>query len=218
MQNASEGVLACFAVKQEAAAFRKLVADSPNVKVLITGIGMKNAERAFRKAVEISTPALVLTCGFAGALDPKLKVGDVIFLTLDSKLDKALVKLGATPASFLCAPRLAATAAEKEKLWRTTSMCAVEMESLAIHNVCRERGIVSRATVRVISDAADEDLPLDFNQLMTAEQKISIPKLAGAVLKSPGKIPELRRFQKQVEQAAERLAGVLAELLRLRRS
>lgn len=217
-ERASEKALVCFAVKEEAVAFRKLVTRWPDVKVVITGIGMKNAERSLRQAIEKYAPTLVLTCGFAGALDPCLKVGDVIFLTADPALDKSLVKLGATPASFFCAPRIAATAAEKEQLRRTTGASAVEMESLTIHNVCRERGIISCATVRVISDAANEDLPLDFNEFMTPEQKISIPKVAAAVLKSPGKMGELRRFQKRTSAAARRLAAVLAELLRLRRS
>lgn len=215
---ANEKALVCFAVKEEAVPFRKLVTRWPDVKVVITGIGMKNAERSLRKAIEKYAPTLVLTCGFAGALDPRLKVGDVIFLTADPDLDKGLVKLGATHASFFCAPRIAATAAEKERLWRTTGASAVEMESLTIHDVCRERSIASCATVRVVSDAAGEDLPLDFNEFMTAEQKISVSKVAAAVLKSPGKIRELREFQKRTTAAARRLAAVLAELLRLRRS
>lgn len=216
-ESANEKALVCFAVKEEAVPFRKLVTRWPDVKVVITGIGMKNAERSLHKAIEKYAPTLVLTCGFAGALDPRLKVGEVIFLTADPALHKALVKLGATPAIFFCAPRIAATAAEKERLWQTTGASAVEMESLTIHNVCRERGI-SCATVRVISDAAGEDLPLDFNEFMTPEQKISVPKVAAAVLKSPGKFRELREFQKRTSTAARRLAAVLAELLRLRRS
>jgi adenosylhomocysteine nucleosidase len=102
--------------------------------------------------------------------------------------------------------------AEKRALWESTQADAVEMESQIICNICREHNI-PRAVVRVILDPAEEDLPLDFNLLMTAEQKIDNSKLAKAILKSPGKIGALLRLQKQSKFAAERLARVLAHVL-----
>jgi nucleoside phosphorylase len=106
---------------------------------------------------------------------------------------------------------MAVTAAEKAALRRDTGADAVEMESAAVHAFCRERGVPC-ATVRVISDAAAEDMPLDFNALTTPEMKMDFAKLAFALAKSPQKIRALLRLRRQTVSAA----GVLAEaLLRL---
>jgi hypothetical protein len=93
-----------------------------------------------------------------------------------------------------------------------TGADAVEMESAAIHAVCAERGIPC-ATVRVISDTADEDLPLDFNALAKADQSIDFGKLFLAVAKSPGKIGALLALQKKTKFAAAQLAGVLGKII-----
>lgn len=208
----TETVLVCFALKEEAAAFRKLVSGQTTLAVLITGIGQRNGERSVREFLQQTAPRRILTCGFAGGLNPELKTGDVIFSTDDAPLAQTLAATGAMPAKFLCAPRIATTAAEKSELRRTTGADAVEMESAAIQAVCRERGIPC-ATVRVISDAAVEDLPLDFNQLAKADMNLDYGKLALAIAKSPGKIPALMKLQKQTRFAAEELAKVLVKII-----
>src|SRR5204862_4938815 len=114
----------------------------------------------------------------------------------------------ALPAQFHCSKRVAITAAEKRALWESTRADAVEMESSVIRNLCREWKIPS-ATVRVISDTAHDDLPLDFNALMTSDDRIHYGKLARAVLGSPRRIPLLLSFQRQPIIAARELGRVL---------
>jgi nucleoside phosphorylase len=209
--------LVCFALPEEAAPFRKLSGVCGNPGILVTGIGRRNSERKFREAIENAAPALVLTCGFAGALDPVLKLGDVVFdADVDGGLNEKLGVAGAKKAKFHCSPRVAVTGVEKTELRRATGADVVEMESQIIRDICREKKIPS-ATVRVISDAANEDLPLDFNLLMTPEQNLSFAKLALAIMKSPGKIPQLLALQRKTRFAARRLAQVLEKLLRLSR-
>jgi adenosylhomocysteine nucleosidase len=212
-------ILICFALKEEAAPFRKMATSRPGLSILITGIGRRNAETSVRDFLAANSTELVFTCGFAGGLNPGLKPGEVVFElsepqlpTPDSQLQAQLLAAGARPAKLFCADRIATTVTEKKKLRDETGADAIEMESATIRAICRERGIPC-ATVRVISDTANEDLPLDFNVLSKPDQSLDYGKLFLAIAKSPGKLGALMRLQKQTRLAAERLAEVLVRIL-----
>ena len=203
-------VLVCFALKEEARPFQQLVAGRSHIRVILVGMGKRNAERAIRAALAEERPDLVLTCGLAGGLRPDLVMGTVVFdADPETGLEPALLASGAKPARFYCAERVVPTAAEKQALRESTGADAVEMESQPVRAACREQKIPS-ATVRVILDTAQEDLPLDFNQFLTPEQKMSYGKLVMALLKSPGRIRALLQLRRQSQAAAESLGQVLA--------
>jgi adenosylhomocysteine nucleosidase len=208
-ENSVAPILITFAVKEE----MKFFAGGEGIRRFITGMGRDNAERNVSQALDEIKPRLVLTCGFAGGLNPKLKGAEVVFQAdagtdLHSKIEQA----GATPVTFFCARRVAITSEEKVRLWRGTGLDAVEMESETIRELCAQRDIPS-ATVRVISDAADEDLPLDFNTLMSPAQKIHYGKLSWALVRSPWKLAELLAFQQKTVDAAQSLGKMLNKLV-----
>ncbi len=207
-------VLVCFAVRQEAGFFLKLVRGRNDVHVLITGMGARNAEREVRGALDRVSPRTVFSSGFAGALNPDLRVGDVLFnvATTRSCLLPRLNSLGAKPATFLCERRVASTVQEKLALRARSGCDVVEMESKIISEVCASHGIEC-VTLRAVSDSAHEDLPLDFNALMTSEQRLSPVRLAFAIAGAPQKIPALVRLGKNSALAAEQLARVLSALV-----
>ncbi len=211
MQKA-EVVLVCFALEEEARPFRKLARARSEISVLVTGIGKENAVRSVRDCLRANAPRRVFTCGFAGGLNPELETGDVVFVTPDKELASQLTSAGALSASLFCASRVATTAGEKAGLRQQTGADAVDMESQAIHELCGERGIPC-CTVRAISDAAWEDLPLDFNQLANADQSLNYGKLAWAIMRSPRKITGLLRLRKHTRFAAQQLAAVLAKVV-----
>ena len=203
--------IVCFAVKEEAAAFEQL-ASSPSVNVILTGIGQRNAQRTVGEALVKGKPKLLLTCGFAGSLRTDWESGTVVFeAEPGSDLEGALLAAGAVRGRFHCAQKVATTTREKRLLRDKTGMDAVEMESQIIRALAREHGIPS-ATIRVILDTAEQDLPLDFNLLMNRNDKIDAGKLTLALLKAPNKIGRLLALQKQSRSAAEKLARVLAAI------
>ena len=206
------GTLVCFALEQEAAPFRRFAVKIPDVKILVTGIGARNAETSLRRFLAQHPVKRVFTCGFCGGLNPDLKGGEVIFMTGYPELEKRLLEADASLATFVSFPSIVTTAVEKKQLRTKTGADVVEMESEAILAVCREKKIPC-AMVRAISDTAGEDLPLDFNALARPDMNLHYGKLFLAIAKSPGKIGALIKLQKRTKLAAKNLAEVLVKLV-----
>lgn len=182
-------------------------------RILVTGMGQKNAAENLQRELTERRPGLVLTCGYAGALNPRLKIGDVVFdEDVECGLSSKLKELGAIAARFHCSARIAVTAEEKKSLWQQTGADAVEMESQVMREICQKNKIPS-ATVRVISDVVGEDLPLDFNALTTPDLELDFKKLLLKIASHPQTIPRLLRFQKQTAMAGRKLANTLEQLL-----
>jgi adenosylhomocysteine nucleosidase len=206
-------VLIAFAVSNEARPLRSLVTAAWPVTVQITGIGAKAARRSLSPALSRVRPSLVLTSGFAGGLNPCLRSGDIVYeATAAQALVPCLEGLG-TATKFLSVERVVSTVAEKQRLHRSTGADAIEMESAAIRSLCLEAGIAC-ATVRIISDAADEALPLDFDSCLGPEGRLIPSRILLQCARRPAAIPALLRLQSVTRQAARRLAFALVQVLK----
>ena len=76
-------ILVCCAVREEAAFLRP----DKRLDVLVTGMGRDNAEKQVHQRLKSSDYDLILTCGFAGGLNPYLASGTVVF---DCDADESL--------------------------------------------------------------------------------------------------------------------------------
>jgi len=206
----SRRIVVCFAVREEAKYFQP---PNANCTVVVSGIGKTNARQALLNAIEGASPQLVLTCGYAGGLNQRFKHGDILFnADEDFAFSSVLTSLGATAGKFHCADRIVATVGEKRTLLQTTGTDAVEMESGVIRELCRQRGIPS-ATIRIISDDAGQDLPMDFNKIAGHDGNMNYLKLTGALIKSPGLVPKLMRFQRELDACSRKMGDMLNRLL-----
>lgn len=202
--------LITFALPEEAAPYRRRLAGRDLAEILLTGIGWVNARQSVVTALRVRRPSYVLTCGFAGGLDPALKRSELVYRAAPAFPNASrLEALGARRVRFHSSDRVVVTAEEKALLRRQTRADAVEMESEAIQDICGGEGIPA-ATVRVISDAAGEDMPMDFNRFLRPDRSLALGPLVFEVARSPMLIPRLLVFRRQTNTAARRLADLLA--------
>jgi adenosylhomocysteine nucleosidase len=232
-------ILVTFAVEAEFAPWRKLrqfvkqtsgsaeyfaarMGDS-NVNVVLTGVGAKNAWLETTKIVWDGDVDICVSSGLAGALRTEYRLGEILaakevqaiswkrVVPSDARLIQLAQEHGARAvSSFYSANRVIGSASEKRDLGKIAD--AVEMESGEVLYEASAFGAKVIA-IRGISDAADEDLPMDFNRVMTQAGDVSIPKVLGEVVRHPMSAPALVRFGKQSRMAAEKLGAFLDRYL-----
>lgn len=227
-------ILVTFALENEFAPWRKLhpfragfgaagavyearIGDA-DVRVLLTGAGEAHARRMVRQAIPDATDVLVVS-GLAGSLKPRYRPGDVLVAAAVREAsgiqilrsEPALVEMAAVFGArrvpmFVTANRVAVNAEEKKRL--SLAGDAVDMESFAAMAEAAAQSIPSIA-IRAVSDAADEDLPLDFNQVMNERGGVQLSRVLGRLALAPGRLPGLLRLGRNSRRAAERLAAFL---------
>jgi adenosylhomocysteine nucleosidase len=185
--------------------------------VLVAGIGGAAAARATRAVIAAHDPALVVSAGFAGALTPRLRVGDVLV--------PSAVRNAATGEQFPCAACAFAGQGGEATLVTATSVLsrdakaaltarfsadAVDMEAAAVAAVARDAG-VPFAAVKVISDPFDFDMP-PLDRFVDASGKLHLLQLIVYAVPRPRLWGALARLGRNSARAAQALAGALAEL------
>jgi adenosylhomocysteine nucleosidase len=189
--------------------------------VLETGIGGDRAATATHWLLDNFDPRLVVVCGYAGALSPNARAGDVFLAsevvepgndelhwrtTVPAELGDLRVGRLVTVA------HLAGRPAAKRALARQTGAVAVDMESAAIAEACQERRVPC-AVVRAISDTADTSLSPRLVTLLSGG-RVAPWRVLTALARSPGLAVELWRLARDTRLAARRLADVLHRLVR----
>src|SRR5260370_9129606 len=186
-----------------------------DVNVLLTGVGGKSAWVETTKIVWDGDVGIWVSSGLGGAVRAEYQLGDILeakevqsvswkrVIASDARLIQLAQEHGArVVGSFYSANRVIGSASEKRELGRVAD--AVEMESGEVLHEASAFGAKVIA-IRGIIHGFDEDLPLDFNRVMTPAGEVSIPKVLGEGVWHPMSAPAVGRLGKQSRIAAAKV-------------
>jgi adenosylhomocysteine nucleosidase len=189
-----------------------------SVDVMVTGMGPENARRAAETAMSVPH-TFCISSGFAGALRPAHKVGDILVAQAVWQIGKSktiesaagLVTRAHQDGAkcvdvFLTSERVVGTIKEKARLAPFGD--AVDMESFAILSAARERNVPAVA-IRVISDGFDQDMPVNFSTAIDQKGRVMTGAIVREIVRHPVVVPALIRLGRESRAAAESLANFL---------
>ncbi|HWY05653.1 MAG TPA: hypothetical protein VNY24_02265 [Candidatus Acidoferrales bacterium] len=211
---------------------RRAKVGTAEVTVLITGVGTQAAAQAMdlmmRMADKDQHFDVCVSSGLAGALCETLGVGDIIApkelivelkhvgqgaerLEVDGELRQLALGRGAKNANCLFTTDEILVKASQKKSCSSRAQ-SVDMESFEIVKEASAWGARS-VVIRAVSDAATEDLPINFNLTLSEQKEVSLSKVLMQLAKNPLALPSLIRFGRQSKRAGALLAEFLENYL-----
>lgn len=194
--------------------------------VVEAGVGAEAAASAATALIQGHKPRWIISAGFAGGLDDRLQQGDILManeivdldgqrLTIDLKFDpQSLESMRHLHVGrLLTADRVVGDIEEKRVLGQQHGALAVDMESMAVADVCRQEQ-VRCLSIRVISDAVDHALPKDIDYLVKRKTLAGrIGAAAGAAVRRPSSIKDMWQLKEDALVASDRLAKFLVGII-----
>jgi adenosylhomocysteine nucleosidase len=183
------------------------------VLLVANGPGRVNALGALETACRVTTIGAVVSTGFAGALAPELRVGDVFLaqtvLEFGTGVEYSVnLPQCAGPAvrgRLLTIDAVAQDPATKAGL-RQTGADAVDMEAAALARAAQARQLPFYC-VRAVSDDARTSFEVDFNAARRADGTFSGWRIAAQAGLSPRRWRHLMDLKRAGERASRNLAA-----------
>lgn len=212
-------------IKGGAFTFRGGKMHGKKLAIVEAGAGAKRAERATHALIDAHAPRWLLSAGFSGGLIEDLRVGDLVVanalqaasgdetLTLDLHMAPD-PRLRLYIGKLAMSNHIVRTIEEKRTIHARTGALAVDMESLAVARVCRERKVRFMA-VRVISDDMSVDLPAEILSIVGAKGTIRAGAVVEALWNRPSSLFDMLHLRERANSAAERLALCLTGVLKV---
>lgn len=205
------------------------------VVLVRSGMGKTRASEALRQVCERFVPSLILSMGYAGAVAPQLKIGDLI--VADKILELAGDRVGTdwtakqeirevpfkpfpiekrlegeyVRGGLLTVDEVIYKPENKKSLGKHYPVLAVEMETSALARMAQEKKIPF-LSLRSISDTVDCELP-DFSSMKNKEGEVSKLKAGWHAITHPDKIKSLVELRKKTQTATARLTRFITQLV-----
>ncbi len=193
--------------------------DDRTIEVLHTGVGEELCRQRMASFLQDRQFACLVSAGFAGALNDKLRAGDLLLAENFSTVELNAMRSGLGSslihrANLLTVTSIIDSIEERQKIAQTTGAVAIDMETEFIARACAEHG-VPLLSLRVISDSPSEPFPGPSKILFDIErQRTHVRKLAMFFLAHPTRVPGLVQFAKRIARARTTLANALLEVVR----
>jgi nucleoside phosphorylase len=192
--------------------------DDRKIEILHTGVGEKVCRQRIGKFLADQQFELLISTGFAGALNDQLQISDLLlaenFSTVDLNQKRSLSTLPIHTADLLTASALIDSSEEREKIARESGASAVDMETEFIARACAEYAI-PLLSLRVITDTPQKLFPAPPNVLFDIERQRTNPlKFATFFMGHPSRLAQLIQFAKTIARARTALADTLVKVLR----
>lgn len=193
--------------------------DDREIEVLHTGVGEKLCRERLGKFLQSQKFELLISSGFAGALDDQLEPGDLLLAENFStayprKNHSSFSELEIWTGNLMTVPALIHSSDERSKLAHTSGASAVDMETEFIARACAEHGI-PLLSLRVITDTPRHVFPAPPNILFDiARQRPNPFKLAKFFVTHLTRVPSLVQFARRISEARKTLANALVAILR----
>src|SRR6266550_503454 len=168
------------------------------IEVLHTGVGGNVCKERIGKFLEGAQFRILISAGFAGALNDKLRAGG-------SPIHRA---------NLLTVPSIIHSTEERKKIGQTTGAAAADMETEFIARACAEHG-VPLLSIRVITDTPHQPFPAPPKILFDIEQqRTRMAALAKFFLAHPNRVLRLVQFAKRIARARKTLSNALIQVVR----
>jgi adenosylhomocysteine nucleosidase len=194
----------------------------PPIRLAAVGVRAAHCRARWDTLLAGLQDPLVVSAGVCGALDPRLRPGDVVIPervidsagqshvpTESSRRALARANPGACGGALLTVCDIASTPDAKTRLRERTGAVAVDMESAHILARAAASGYPAVA-VRAVSDGADEALPPELMGLLTPEGQLRWRGAVSLTVTHPTVVPRALTLRRQTRAALGAVARALA--------
>jgi adenosylhomocysteine nucleosidase len=176
------------------------------------GIGAEVARRASEAVIAIYHPSLIISAGFAGALDRNLLVGNVLTprWVIDAG-DSSRTDTGAGVGTLVSIDSVAGPE-QKAKLAKAYGAQAVDMEAAAVARGAQARGVRFTA-IKAISDESNFVMP-PMKQFVNGNGEFNTIRFVVFAMARPWLWPKMVHLARNASRAARALCESLEQCSR----